>query len=147
MRGLVRRLLRPLVYHIALNLQRIAERAAEEDLPRFGNRPRNLRIELPRRIYNADHMFIGDDVLLGPGSLLVAQMLYPSYVMQDPGNPRPVERFDPKITIGNRVTSTGGLTISAVQEVVIEDDVMFAANVYVSDSLHGFAHANEPYKY
>jgi len=89
MRGLVRRLLRPLVYRIALKLRRIAEFAAEEDLPRFGNRPRNLRIELPRRIYDAGHMFIGDDVLIGPGSLLVAQVWHPTDVMQDPGNPRP----------------------------------------------------------
>jgi acetyltransferase-like isoleucine patch superfamily enzyme len=39
------------------------------------------------------------------------------------------------------------LTISAAQEVTIEDDVMFALNVLISDGMHGFENANEPYKY
>jgi acetyltransferase-like isoleucine patch superfamily enzyme len=58
-----------------------------------------------------------------------------------------VQHFRPKIVIGHRVTSTAGLTIDAMQEVVIEDDVMFASNVIVMDGLHGFRHTNEPYKY
>lgn len=147
MRAFIKRLLRPLVRRIARRLQEIAERAAEEELPRFANHPSNLRIELPRRIYDADRMQIGDDVTIGPGSLLVAQVHYPTEVMQDRDNPRPVVRYEPAIAIGNRVTSTGGLTVSAVHEVVIEDDVMFAANVFVADHLHGLGRANEPYKY
>ena len=58
-----------------------------------------------------------------------------------------VQTFDPRITIGSRVTSTGMLTIAAMQEVTIEEDVMFAANVLISDGMHGFENANEPYKY
>ena len=57
------------------------------------------------------------------------------------------QTFDPRIVIGNRVTSTGMLTIAAMREITIEDDVMFASNVMVSDGMHGFETANVPYKY
>ena len=58
-----------------------------------------------------------------------------------------VQTFNPTITIGSRVTSTGMLTIAAMQEVTIEEDVMFASNVLISDGMHGFENADEPYKY
>lgn len=92
-------------------------------------------------------MHIGDNVSLGPNSLLVAQTLYPSREMQNPQQPVPLQHFEPKIVIGHRVTSTGNLTVDAMQSVVIEDDVMFASNVIVMDGLHGFQTANEAYKY
>ena len=58
-----------------------------------------------------------------------------------------VQTFNPKIVIGNRVTSTGMLTIAAMQEVTIEDDVMFASNVLIADGMHGFENVDAPYKY
>lgn len=119
----------------------------EADLPVFANRPNNLRIELPRRIFESHCIYVGDDVHIGPNSLLVAQTYYPTEVMRHPLDRRPPQRFDPKIVIGNRVTATGGLTLAAMHLIAIEDDVMFAGNVLVSDGLHGFAHADEPYKY
>jgi acetyltransferase-like isoleucine patch superfamily enzyme len=128
-------------------LYRLGERYAQNDFPRFANSPRNLCIELPRRIAGAECMHIGDNVNLGPNSLLVAQTLYPSQEMQNPDHPLPLQHFNPKIMIGNRVTATGNLTIDAMQSIVIEDDVMFASNVIVMDGLHGFQTANEPYKY
>jgi acetyltransferase-like isoleucine patch superfamily enzyme len=57
------------------------------------------------------------------------------------------QEFDPKIVIGNRVTATGRLTLAAHAQITIEDDVLFAANVNLTDGLHGFEHADEPYKY
>jgi acetyltransferase-like isoleucine patch superfamily enzyme len=59
----------------------------------------------------------------------------------------PLQRFQPRIVIGHRVTATGGLTLDAMQEIVIEDDVMFGANIIVMDGLHGYARADVPYKY
>jgi len=117
------------------------------DLPKFANTPRNLTIELPRRIFDSDRMHIGDDVSIGPGALLIAQTIYPTKVMQDPDNPKPIQTFDPKITIGNRVTSSGGLTIAAMCDITVEDDVMFALNILISDGLHGYETAEEPYKF
>ena len=92
-------------------------------------------------------IFIGDDVLIGAGALLVAQTYYPTEVMRHPHKQHTIQRFNPTITIGNRVTSTGNLTLAAHQEITIEDDVMFASNVLIADGMHGYETANEPYKY
>ena len=123
------------------------EAIAEADLPKFANNPKNLRIERPRRILSAHRIHIGDDVAIGPGSLLVPQVRYPSSVMRHPEHNLTAQTFDSRIFIGNRVTSTGLLTIAAIQEIKIEDDVMFASYVLITDGTHGYENANEPYKY
>lgn len=131
-------------------MRRLAEFGAyveEQDLPAFANVPRNLRIELPRRICEARHIHIGDDVNIGPSSLLIAQSSYPSDMMRSPDGHQRVQQFAPKIVIGHRVTATGTLTLSAVNSVVIEDDVMIAANVFIADHTHGYDDANRPYKF
>lgn len=121
--------------------------AVATDLPRFANTPRNVVIELPRRIYEPHCMYLGDDVKIGPGALLVAQTHYPTDTMRHPLDKRAPQRFDPQIIIGNRVTSSGGLTIAAMHKITIEDDVMLAGNVLISDGLHGFSSVETPYKY
>lgn len=143
MRTELKRLVRALVIPLVRHLHAIVE----DDLPRFANQPRNLRIELPRRICEPQCMTFGDDVQIGPGSLLLGQMCYPTETMRHPDVDGPIQIFSPKIVIGNRVTATGGLTIAATQEITIEDDVMLASNVLVADGLHGYEHANAPYKY
>jgi len=143
----IRKRLKKILLRFAIPAIRYARQIEQDDLPAFANTPRDLVIELPRRIFDADRMYIGDDVSIGPGALLVAQTYYPTEVMQDPGNPKPVRTFDPKITIGNRVTSSGGLTIVAMDSVTIEDDVMFASNVNIADGTHGYETAEEPYKF
>jgi acetyltransferase-like isoleucine patch superfamily enzyme len=145
--NIVKRSLRSIVHSTLRRLYHLTERLVESDLPRFANQPKNLRIEMPRRLFETHCMWIGDDVSIGPGSLLVAQTHYPTPVMQHPGQSTPMQRFEPKIVIGNRVTATGNLTLDAMQKIEIDDDVMFAANVIVMDGLHGFQSANEPYKY
>lgn len=145
--NIVKRPLRPLLARFARRLYEKLQYIAENDLPKFANEPKNLRIELPRRISNPSHMRFGDNVNIGPGSLLVAQTFYPTPIMQNPDNPMPMQSFEPRVIIGNRVTATGSLTIDAMQRVEIGDDVMFASNVIVMDGLHGFHTANEPYKY
>ncbi|WP_169924009.1 acyltransferase [Sulfurifustis variabilis] len=147
MRRRMRAALRRVATRVIRPLYEYAEHLAEADLPAFANHPRNLQIERPRRLYDTDRVWIGDDVSIGPGSLIVPQTIYPTPVMRDPAREHEVQTFDPRIAIGHRVTATGGLTIAAMQEVVIEDDVMLASNVMICDGLHGYAHANEPYKY
>ena len=49
--------------------------------------------------------------------------------------------------IGDRVTSSGALQVLAFDSVVIEEDVMFASNVFVADGTHAYATADVPYKY
>jgi acetyltransferase-like isoleucine patch superfamily enzyme len=132
---------------LLLGLYYKMEAIAEADLPRFANSPKNLKIELPRRMFDTHLISIGNDVSIGPGALLVPQTFYPTKVMSHPEIEHDVQKFNPRINIGNRVTSTGLLTIAAMQEVTIEDDVMLALNVLISDGMHGYENANEPYKY
>lgn len=139
--------MRQWVKSVLSRLYKRIERAAEHDLPKFATNPKNLSIKLPRRLSYTQRIYMGDDVSIGPGSLLVPQVEYPSEVMSHPEMEHDVQRFDPRIVIGNRVTSTGMLTIAAMQKVTIEDDVMLALNVLISDGMHGFENANEPYKY
>ncbi len=136
-----------LVSRVVRRLHGIQQAALAADYPRFANEPRNLEIELPRRIFEAHCMRLGNDIKIGPSALLVAQTHYPTDTMRHPLDTRAPQRFDPEIVIGNRVTSTGGLTLAAMHKIVIEDDVMFAANVLVSDGLHGFDGIDTPYKY
>ena len=144
---LLRRTAEKFVQSILTRFVRKAEALLQADLPRFGNSPNNLTIQLPRRITNPDRMYFGDNVSIGPGAVLTAQIQYPGPWLRNPDGSSSVQEFDPRIFIGNRVTSTGALSITALSEVRIEDDVMFAPNVMISDGSHGYETANQPYKY
>lgn len=144
---LFKKIARKLIIKLGIQLQNVNNSVAQATLPKFGNNPNNLRIDLPRRISNPEKMFLGHDIWLGPGSLLIPITRYPTSPMQHPEKRQVNQRFDPKIIIGNRVTSTADLQIAASSQITIEDDVMFASNVHINDASHGFGHANEPYKY
>ncbi len=139
-------LVRKLALRLGVAIERLDDQIAELTLPEFGARGRNLRIARPRRIVNAERIFIGDDVTLGPGSMLNALRKYPGRTMQSAGGVEPVS-FDSRIEIGNRVSATGYLTVGAADSVVIEDDVLLASHIYIGDNLHGMARADVPYKY
>ena len=116
-------------------------------MPAFGNSPRNLVIELPRRIDNSKRIFIGNDVYVGPNSFMTAISQFPPKRAQQYLTKTSCQKFDPLIKIGNRVSFTSNVIISAFNKIEIEDDVMFAANVFMNDGLHGYQNANEPFKY
>ena len=120
---------------------------AKETLPEFGNKQDNLAIEMPRRIFNSKNIFIGNDVSIGPNCLLTTIEEYPPSSWRYAEKKLEIQKFSPRIVIGNGVSATSNLTIGALEEVVIEDDVMFASNVMITDGLHGFESANEPFKY
>jgi acetyltransferase-like isoleucine patch superfamily enzyme len=148
MRSLLRRILAKPIKRISVRVAERVEAWRRDALPHFANTPRNLKIELPRTIVHPERIHMGDDVWLGPGCLLCPVSVFPSSPFW-PRDRRPTfaQRFDPRIIIGNRVVSTGRLTLGAHQEILIEDDVMFADNVHMTDGLHGFENAEEPYKY
>jgi len=117
-------------------------------LPKFGNSPKNLIITMPRRIYNSERIFMGDDVIIGPNSYLNAITEYPQRVwMRNLPDCAEIKKFHSKIKIGNCVTSTGSLMIGSCSQIVVEDEVMFATNVHISDHFHGYKFADIPYKF
>lgn len=128
-------------------MNRLGDDIARASLPRFATNPKNLTIQLPSRFKNADRIHIGDDVKLGPNSTLSANTEYPGAWLKHPEGRHISQRFEPTLSIGNRVTSTGALQVFALERITIEDDAMFATNVFICDGLHGYDNAEEPYKY
>jgi acetyltransferase-like isoleucine patch superfamily enzyme len=120
---------------------------ARRTLPGFANEPKDLFIDFPRRFINPERIRIGNHVELGPGTFLAAITQYPRFSIRNQKEAPPFQKFEPWINIGNRVTATGDLQIAAAKEVVIEDDVMFASNIHINDSLHGYDNADQPYRY
>ena len=120
---------------------------AQKLMPRFANNPQNVSIDLPRNIVNPERIFLGNDIHLGPNSLLIALAGYPGPSMQHPEKKGMQQTFHSKISIGSRVVSTGQLQVAAMSEIIIEDDVMFATNVNITDGFHGYTRIDEPYKY
>jgi len=116
-------------------------------MPKFANHPINLAIQTPREIINPDRIFLGDNVRLGTNCTLKALSKYPSCWQAHPQNKHKEEILSSKIVIGNRVTSTGSLSICSAKSVTIEDDVMFATNVLIIDNSHGYENGETPYKY
>jgi acetyltransferase-like isoleucine patch superfamily enzyme len=144
---LIGRFNRRIAIELGIYIYQLNAAIASRTLPIFGNIPKHLVIELPRRINNPQYIFLGDNIWLGPNTLLNPVTQYPSTSIKHPGKEYKTQRFNPKITIGNRVTATGNLTIGTVSEVIIEDDVLLASNVTILDNFHGYDNAEEPYKY
>lgn len=130
----------------ALN-ERLVKWWSETTLPEFASPAPGFEMQLPRSIVNPHAMRIGTGVKLGPGSELKANVRYPGGWLRHPTGEHVGQTFEPSIVIGDRVTATAALHVVAFGEIVIEDDVMFAANVFVADGTHASATGDVPYKY
>ncbi len=112
----------------------------------FKQPPKNFVIDKPYRLVHPEFMEIGDDVYLGPNCMLDCMVEYPGPELNPPADITP-QRFQPRLVIGNRVSATGGLQLAACREIVIEDDVLFATNINITDALHGYSRVDVPYKF
>ena len=124
------------------------ERTVERlTLPTFATPAIGFEMRRPRTLINAGLMHIGRDVKLGPNSELKCQTGFPGGWMRHPEGEHVQQSFTPTLKIGDRVTASGGLQVLAFDSVAIEDDVMFASNVFVADGTHAFGHVETPYKF
>ena len=144
MRALAWRVVRSSLIRSQRWWQRTLERGT---LPRFANEPIGFEMRWPRSLVHPERMTIGRHVKLGPNSELKCNTQYPGGWMRHPHGEHVVQTFEPALTIGDRVTATASLQVIAFASVVIEDDVMFAANVFVADGTHAIATTEVPYKY
>jgi serine acetyltransferase len=83
-------------------------------------------LALPIRLSGENRIAIGDGVSVGANSWLQA--------LQDGDN------TSVAISIGNGSSIAGLCVISAVRKVVLEDQVLLARNVYISDHMHRYTH-------
>jgi acetyltransferase-like isoleucine patch superfamily enzyme len=142
----IRSLERKYARRLGLLIRRMDDEIDQLTLPRFANEPQNLNFATPRRINNPSCIWIGDNVSFGPGCMLNASRKYPGSFMQGaPGVE--VQEFEPTIKIGNRVSATGYVTVSAVDRVEIGDDALLASHIFISDNQHGHSVVETPFKY
>lgn len=93
----------------------------------FGNR---TVLMLPLRLSGENRILIGDGVFLGPGCWVQA--------LPDGDNGAVA------ISIGNGTSVAGACVISAVRNVCIEQNVLLARNVYISDHIHKYSQTDMP---
>jgi acetyltransferase-like isoleucine patch superfamily enzyme len=86
----------------------------------------------PLRFTGEERISIGDRVFFGAGSWLQA--------LPDGQNKTLA------ITIGSGSSSSGSCVISAVRSVTLEEDVLIARNVYISDHIHKYTDRGVPVK-
>lgn len=91
---------------------------------------KNSRIDKPLRIDGKKNVFIADNVYIQPYTWLACQPLT--------GCSNPVLKIGKGSTIGNFNH------IYATQRIVIEDNVLTADKVYISDNLHGYESIDSP---
>jgi lipopolysaccharide O-acetyltransferase len=87
-------------------------------------------VQYPLRLGGEDRIAIGEHVFIGAGSWLQA--------IEDGQN------CSIAIQIGSGTSAVGSCTISAVRSVILEENVLLAANVYISDHIHRYSDTERP---
>lgn len=84
----------------------------------------------PLRLSGEQRIAIGDHVFIGPGSWL--------QTLPDGENPSIA------VSIGKGTSIAGACVISAVRSVQLEENVLLARNVYISDHIHKYTDTETP---
>lgn len=132
---------------LGARLVRVQDAIARATMPEFATEAPGVVIKLPREIRHPERMYLGSDVKLGPSSVLKVTTEYPGGWLRHPAGDHVRQEFDPTLHIGDRVTATAALQVVVYERVHIEDDVLFAANVYVSDGSHATIRGDVAYKF
>jgi acetyltransferase-like isoleucine patch superfamily enzyme len=101
-------------------------------MPRFAACGVNAHFARPRYVAHPHRIRVGRETYIGNGSSLCV-------VAKADGSLGEIE-------IGDRVWITGRLTVYAEKKVVIEDNVLIAGGVFISDASRGHATAELPYR-
>jgi acetyltransferase-like isoleucine patch superfamily enzyme len=105
---------------------------------KFANKPKNLAIRRGFSYLNSKYIWLGDNVHIGRDSMIFAI----DRIQCASGE----QNFTPKIEIGKGFYCAGRLQIYAFSDIVIEDDVLFAYNILLSDAYHTIDRVDIPYK-
>ncbi|HEX7003939.1 MAG TPA: acyltransferase [Trueperaceae bacterium] len=141
------RVMNRLAIAMGARLQKAESGVGAATLPRFAAPAPGLTIRTPREIGNPQLIRFGRDVKIGPNSVIKATTSFPGSWLSHPAGDHVSQEFEPSIVFGDRVTATWALQVVAFERIEIEDDVMFAGNIYISDGQHGTSRGDVPYKY
>ena len=98
----------------------------------LNNTPNRLSIYNQVKIFHPQMITIGDNCTLADGAVLAPQIAHNG------------TRFGGKIAIGNNVSIGPNDRIASLDSVVIEDDVLLAAFVHITDHAHEFQKVGIP---
>jgi len=132
---------------LGAQLERRRSAISRRSQPRFASAGPGFVLQPPYEVRHPDRMRIGRDVRIGPHSVLKVTTEYPGSWMQHPAGEHIEQSFDPRLEIGDRVSATASLHVVVYDRVTIEDDVLIASNVYISDGGHATTRGDRPYKY
>lgn len=96
---------------------------------RFKHVGKSSRIVNPLRIDGVEHIYVGNSVMVQDGTWLAAE---------------PLTGRDVKLLLKDGVTIGHFNHIYATESIVIENDVLTADKVYISDNLHGYEDVDTP---
>lgn len=99
---------------------------------KFGNRPQNLNIGKDVVFLNPHHIYWGENCSIGQRAAFC------------PLHQHMGQEYPSVIRIGNNVHFGAYDRIASAYSVTIEDDVLFAAFVHITDHSHGYEDINEP---
>lgn len=99
---------------------------------RLAGFPIKFKVEKDVTIFNPKCVSVGQSVKIGKGAVIAPLGKYSG------------KSYPSRIVIGNRVSIGAMDRIAAMQEVIIEDDVLFAAFVHITDHSHEFKNVGMP---
>lgn len=100
-----------------------------EGFKKFGN---NSIIKHPYRIWNKKNIEIGKDVFIVENSFFAVSTNFKG------------QKFNPIVKVGNNVAIGGNFILGCINEVIIEDNVIFADRVFVTDHVHDYENVKIP---
>lgn len=140
-------LLDRLAIALGVRMHRRRGNMARLGLPAFATAAPGLVFHHPFELRHPERMHLGSDIKIGPNSTLKLVTRYPRAWMSHPDGDHVNQTFEPELHIGDRVTVTGSLQVTVYHRVIIEEDVLIASNVYISDGSHAMTRGDRPYKY
>ena len=102
---------------------------------KFSHRPKKLIVGKNTQIFHPEHIEIGDHCTIGSGTAIC------------PLHTHRGKQYPSKIVIGNNVNLGAYDRIASAYSVTIEDDVLLAAFVHITDHSHGFEDITQPIMY
>jgi acetyltransferase-like isoleucine patch superfamily enzyme len=104
---------------------RFEKSLSDKIINQFASSGKNITIPYPFHILNPEHIYMGDNVCALYNLRLEAIDEYADV------------RFVPKIVIGNNVSFNTDCHIGCINMVTIEDGVLIASRVFITDHFHG----------
>jgi acetyltransferase-like isoleucine patch superfamily enzyme len=118
-------IIKHLVHYYGVLKKRFENELSHNILKEFASVGNNITIPYPFHIINPKYIIVGDNVNSMYGLRLEAIDKYAN------------ELYSPRISIGNNVSFNTDCHIGCINSIIIEDGVLIASRVFITDHFHG----------